>query len=204
MPRPAKRSLKRPIQPLTSGEVAALMRQCSTTAPTGIRNRALITVMYRGALRIDEALSLRPADVNPASGALRVLHGKGDESRTAWIDDGAMALVQRWMDVRGRLGHRHGPLFCTLAGGPLSDRYVRTMLHRIAGKAGIVKRVHPHGLRHSWAHDRAMEGVPSVVIQAQLGHEHLSTTDVYLRDIAPADVITALRGTVAPWNPEEL
>jgi integrase/recombinase XerD len=200
-PRP---SPKRPVQVLTSREVSALIHQCSPTAPTGIRNRALITVMYRGALRIDEALSLRPADVDPAHGTIRVLHGKGDKARTVWIDDGAMAIIQRWMDAREKLGLRpRGFLLCTLKGGQMSDRYVRTMMHRIAGKAGITKRVHPHQLRHSWAHDRAMEGVPSVVIQAQLGHAHLSTTDAYLRDIAPADVVASLRDKVTPWNPEE-
>ncbi len=202
MPRPAKSSPKRPIQVLTGDEVSALMRQCSPAAPTGIRNRALIAVMYRAALRIDEALSLQPANVDPVSGTLRVMHGKGDKARTVYIDDGGMALIQRWMDARAKLSLPRGaPLFCTLGGGKMSDRYARAMLHRIAARAGVEKRVHPHLLRHSWAHDRAMAGVPSVVIQAQLGHEHLSTTDVYLRDIAPADVIATLRASVAPWNP---
>jgi integrase/recombinase XerD len=212
MPRPAKKSAKRPIEVLTPAEVSALLRQCSTAAPTGIRNRALITVLYRGALRINEALELTASDINPAEGTIRVLHGKGDEPRTAWVDEGAMAMIQRWMDIRNRYPRRtcqgrrgaYVPLFCTLKGGPLNDRYVRPMLHRIADAkhANIGKRVHPHGFRHSWSHDRAMEGVPAVVIQAQLGHKHLSTTDAYLRDIAPADVIATLRKMVPKWELE--
>jgi len=201
---PAKRrtSRKRPIQVLTSHEVALLLRQCSPAAPTGIRNRALITVMYRGGLRADEALALKAADLTPANGTIRVLHGKGDKPRTVSIDDGAMALVQRWADARTRLGHRHGPLFCTLAGGELSDRYVRTMLTRIGRKAGIDKRVHPHVLRHSHAAELAAEGVPMHVIRDQLGHEHLSTTDTYLKDIAPTEVIAMGRNRPR-WNPED-
>jgi site-specific recombinase XerD len=194
---------KRAVEPLTSTEVAALLRQCSTTAPTGIRNRALITVMYRAGLRIDEALKLKAPDINPARGTVRVLHGKGDKPRTLGIDDGDMALIQRWMDRRAELGHRHGPLFCTLKGTELAPVYVRNMMHRIAAKAGIEKRVHPHGLRHSFAVELSLEGVPMPIIQQMLGHAHLSTTDIYLRHVAPADVIAAGRSR-KQWNPEEL
>ena len=116
MARSATGPKTRPVEVLTRAEVARLLRQCSTTAPTGIRNRALITVMYAGGLRVEEALDLRPADINPDLGTVRVLHGKGDRDRTVSVDDGSMALIQRWMDTRARLGHRHGYLFCTLAG----------------------------------------------------------------------------------------
>ena len=195
-----------PVEPLTPAEVARLLRQCSTTAPTGIRNRALITALYRGGLRINEALALRVSDVNPDRGTIRVLHGKGDKARTVAIDDGGIAIIQRWMDVRAfvaaQAGWRGGPLFCTLAGGPMSDVYVRNMLHRIGHKAGIDKRVHPHGLRHSHAAELAAEGIPVNVIQAQLGHSHLATTDTYLRHVAPAAVIEMGRNRPA-WNPEE-
>lgn len=191
---------KFPVEPLTSAEVSALLRQCSTTAPTGIRNRALITVMYRAGLRVNEALDLRVPDVNPALGTLRVLHGKGDTSRTVSIDDGGMALVQRWIDKRAELGHKHGPLFCTLKGTPVADVYVRNLMKRIGAKAGIEKRVHPHGLRHSHAAELAAEGVPVNVIQRQLGHSHLTTTAVYLNHVAPAQVIAL--GRSRSWNPD--
>jgi site-specific recombinase XerD len=202
MGRSATGPKKRPVEVLTSAEFAALLRQCSTTAPTGIRNRALLTVLYRGGLRISEALDLRAADVNPANGTLRVLHGKGDKARTVSIDDGAMALIQRWMDTRGRLGYRHGPLFCTLEGGPVATAYVRNLMRRIGRQAGIEKRVHAHGLRHTHAAELATEGVPVNVIQQQLGHSRLSTTDTYLKHVAPADVIAMGRNRAA-WNPEE-
>jgi site-specific recombinase XerD len=180
---------KYPAEPLTDAEVRALLRGCSHRAPTGIRNRALIVVMVRAGLRVSEALALRPADVDAVQGTVRVLHGKGDKARLVGLDDGAMAVVQRWMDKRATLGFRNGPLFCTLDGRPLWATYVRTLLKRLADKAGIEKRVHPHGLRHTHASELVAEGVPVNVIQQQLGHASLSVTDRYLRHVAPADVI---------------
>jgi site-specific recombinase XerD len=178
-----------PAEVLTEDEVRALLRQCSLRAPTGIRNRALITIMYRGGLRISEALDLRPADVDLAAGEVRVLHGKGDKARTVGLDDGAIAIVQRWADARRSLGIRNGWLICTLAGKRVSDVYVRNMLRRIGGKAGLEKRIHPHGLRHTCAAELARAGVPMNVIQKQLGHVHLSTTSAYLDHIGAAEVI---------------
>jgi len=186
---PPNKGRKFPAEPLTEAEVGALLRGCSLRAPTGIRNRALIAVMYRAGLRVSEALALRPADVNLADGTLRGLHGKGGRSRTVGLDAGAMDAVTRWMDRRREYGFRGGPLFCTLHGTPVSDRYVRDMLKRLAAKAGLEKRVHPHGLRHTHAAELVREGVPVNVIRDQLGHASLAVTDRYLRNVAPADLI---------------
>jgi site-specific recombinase XerD len=214
----AKPKRRRPPEILTPGEVSRLLRQCASSTPAGIRNRALITVMYRAGLRVDEALALKPSDVNPERGTILVRHGKGDRARTVAIDDGAIAIVQRWMDMRAELSARqrqktgtrfppNGPLFCTFSppspGGRMSPVYVRNMLHRIADDehAAIGKNVRPHGLRHSHAFELAEEGVPVNVIQQQLGHSHLATTDTYLRHVAPAAVIEMGRHRPA-WNPE--
>src|SRR5262249_55868784 len=84
-------------------------------------------------------------------------------------------------------------LFCTSAGGPISPSYVRTLLPRLARMADIDKRVHAHGLRHTHAAELASEGVPVHLVQRQLGHRSLATTDTYLRAISGADVIAAIR-----------
>jgi integrase len=105
------------------------------------------------------------------------------------LDPGAMDAVARWTDRRREYGIRGGPLFCTLAGGPVSAGYVRDMLKRLKARAGLEKRVHPHGLRHTHAAELVREGVPINVIGDQLGHSSLAVTDRYLRDVAPADVI---------------
>ena len=188
------------VEILTRAEAGRLLKAASTAAPTGIRNRAIMAVMYRGGLRVSEALDLKPSDLDPIEGTVRILDGKGHKSRTVSLDDGALAVVQRWIDRRHAMGIRRGPLFCTLDGGPMSRSYVGQMMKRYADRAGIDKRVHPHGLRHCNAAELAAEGVPINVIQVHLGHSSLSTTDIYLRHIAPADVIAM--GRARTWNPE--
>lgn len=84
-----------PVEILDDKEVQALIRACSHRAPTGIRNRALIVLLYRGGLRIGETLALEPKDVDISSGAIRVLRGKGGKTRTVGVDAGAMSVVER-------------------------------------------------------------------------------------------------------------
>ena len=148
--RPSNGGKTLPPEPLSPDEVARLIRACSTRAPTGVRNRALIAVLYRAGIRLGEALSLQPKDLDSDAGTLTVLHGKGDRRRTVGMDPGAFAMVERWMDVRRKRGIRsRAPVFCTLDGRPLKDAYVRALFPRLARKAGIEKRVHAHGLRHT-------------------------------------------------------
>jgi site-specific recombinase XerD len=183
-----------PVEVLTEDEVRALIRACSDRAPTGIRNRALITAMYRGGLRLGETLALKPKDIDPDRGTITVLHGKGDRRRTVGVDPGAMAIIMRWVEKRQGLGiNSRAILFCTLQGQPLKPSYVRTMLVRVADRVGIEKRVHPHGLRHTHSYELMMEGVPVPVIQQQLGHASLATTDRYLRHIAPRNVVKVMQ-----------
>jgi len=183
-----------PAEVLTGDEVRALIKAASNRAPTGIRNRAMLGLLYRSGLRISEALELQPKDLDLDGGSLRVLHGKGDKARIVGIDPGIMALIDRWLDTRRKwkLGGRHR-LFCTLRGTPLLPSYVRALLPRLAARAGIHKRVHPHGLRHAHAAELAHEGLPVNVIQQQLGHANLAVTSRYLDHIAPHERVEALR-----------
>ena len=191
---PANKGQRLPVEILTTQEVKALIRASSNRAPTGIRNRALIVTLYRAGLRAGEALHLKPSNVDPQEGTVTVLHGKGDRRRTVGVDPEAMAVIMRWLDRRHELGiNGRAPLFCTLKGRPLKASYLRTTLKRLADRAGINKRVHPHGLRHTMAYELMMEGVPMPIIQQQLGHASLTTTERYLRHIAPKDVIKAMR-----------
>jgi len=191
---PPNKGRKYPAEVLTDDEVQRLIRACSKRAPTGIRNRALIVMMYRGGLRIAEALSLSPKDLDAERGTVRVLRGKGQKARTVGLDAGAFAVVDRWLDVRRQKGiNGRAPLFCTLQGQAIKAPYVRALLPRLAKKAGIEKRVHPHGLRHTHAAQLAAEGVPLNVIQAQLGHSNAATTSRYLQHIAPQQLIEAMR-----------
>lgn len=191
---PANKGQTFPAEVLTSEEVTALIRAASTRSSTGIRARALIAILYRGGLRISEALALEPKDLDEKAGTITVLRGKGKRRRVVGLDPTAFALIERWADHRRGLGiPARRPLFCTLKGAPLDDSYVRRLLPRLAQRAGIEKRVHAHGLRHSHAAELAAEGKPVNLIQRQLGHSSLATTSRYLDHIAPQDLIGAMR-----------
>ncbi len=192
--RPANKGKRYPAEILTPDEVRALIKACSNRAPTGIRNRALLVLLYRGGVRVTEALRLCPKDLDRDAGTVTVLRGKGGKRRTIGLDPGAFALVQRWLDMRARWGiNGRAPLVCTLTGKPVASAYVRALMKRLQRRAGITKRVHPHGLRHTHAAELAFEGQPMNLIQAQLGHSSLATTSRYLAHIAPAQLVEAMK-----------
>lgn len=190
----AATSLRRPPEVLSEAEAIALIRACSARAPTGIRNRALIAVLWRSGLRISEALALELRDLDLEAGTIRVRHGKGDKSRTVGVDEQTAAMLARWIDRRRSLSPgARSPIFCTLKGGRLDTSYVRHLLPRLAARAGIQRRVHAHGLRHTYAAELAREQTPINVIRDALGHTSLAVTDRYLRDVAPTHVIDTIR-----------
>jgi len=197
---PANKGRRYPAEVLTPDEVRALLAQCSETSSLGLRHRALITVLYRTGVRCSEALALSVKDIDLQVGSVAVLHGKGDRRRTVGIDPGATTIVDQWIRRRSALAQTaDAPLFCTLRGTPMDSAQVRLLLPRLARQAGIAKRVHPHGLRHTHAYELMMEGVAMPIIQRQLGHASLATTDTYLSHIAPKQVIDAI--TNREWTP---
>jgi integrase/recombinase XerD len=197
---------KLPPETFTPDEANALLRACSRRYSTGIRNAALIVVLWRAGLRIHEALALKPKDLDLERGTIRVLHGKGDVDRTVGLDPEACAMLTRWIERRASLGAtaRHA-LFCQITRGrigrPISSSYIRHALPRLAAKAGVEKRVHAHGFRHTMASELLREGAALDVIQAQLGHARPSTTDRYLRRIAPERLVESMRSRPA-WTAE--
>ncbi len=187
---------------LTCEEVRSLLAACGGAA-TGLRNRSLLVVLWRGGLRVGEALALRPSDLDPAAGTLRVPRGKTGH-RTVGLDPEALALVEQWGTHRrvvlGVSGRR--PLFCTLRGDALQASYVRSLIGRLAKRAGVERRVHPHALRHTMAAELLREGASVRHIQLQLGHSDLSTTAAYLESIQPLELVEMARSR-PPWNEVE-
>lgn len=185
-----------PVEILTSAEVRGLMGACSRRGLCGTRDRSMIALMYRAGLRISEVLGLLPKDVDLVTGAVAVLKAKGGKSRVVAVDPETVALVELWLEKRAGKGiSACAPLFCSLGGESLDRRNVTRTLKTLAEKAGIRKRVHPHGLRHSRAFDLAVEqGVDVVTVSHALGHSNVSTTNTYLQHIAPAKVLEVMRG----------
>jgi site-specific recombinase XerD len=184
--------MKRPPVPILSDDVEKLIAACNH-GTTGLRNKALLDLLHRSGLRIAEALSLVPSDVEQSR--VRVRHGKGDVARVAGIAGGNSAWLIAWLRERERLGmNGRQRVFCTLAGEPLSGRYVRAMLGRVAEKAGIDKPIRCHGFRHGFATLLA-DREPLRVVSAALGHQHISTTEQYLAKLTggeAADRVAAL------------
>lgn len=196
-PAPNK-GLKYPAEPLTAAEVAAILAGCSRRAPTGIRNRALLTLLYRSGLRVSEILALRPSDVDMARHSIRLLDTKSGRAQTRGFHPSADDALARWLDTRKALGIHGRHLFCTLDGGPLSDDYVRGLLRRLGAKAGISKRVHPHGLRHTFAVELEDAGTPVTTISKLLGHSSVAVTARYLDHLTNAGAVTALENATLP------
>lgn len=205
--RPPNYGKRYPAEILTAEEIDRLLAACPRRGAAGLRNRALIVVMWRAGLRVAEALALFSKDVDLDLGTLTVLHGKRDQARTVGIDRQALAVIEAWMVRRSELAISYNrPLFCTISGeargGQLSTQYVRGALKALARKAGIEKRVHPHGLRHTHAAELAREGVPVHVIRKQLGHLSLDTTARYIDHVSPIEVIEVMRRRTWPTQGE--
>lgn len=201
---PANKGMKLPPEVLTPDEVYRLMDACGR-GPAGRRNRALIAVMWRAGLRLGEALALYPKDVDLEHGRITVLHGKGDKRRVVAIDPAAAAVLEVWAEERRRMGLTGRHLyFCVISspcrGQKLGDAYVRELCKRLATKAGIEKRVHPHGLRHSFASFLG-EQVPPHVVQRMLGHTSLAVTVRYLDHLSPSAAIESVRAVSWPEDP---
>ncbi len=195
-PRRPKPKTRRPAEVLTDEEVRALMAACGD-GPVGLRHRALLVLMYRAGLRISEALSICPRDVDLRAGTVRVRFAKGGRDRVVGLDPGAGAVVGAWADLRAILAVPAGaPLLCTTSGRAITTAYIRRLLPVLGRKARICKRVHAHGLRHTHAAQLRSEGVDIGIISRQLGHRSILTTIRYLDHLQPMAVIEAMRGRV--------
>lgn len=133
-------------------------------------------------------------DLDLEAGTLIVQHGKGDKRRVVGLDAGTTALLERWILMRAKLGiPGTGPVFCTLRGEPVDQSYIRHLLPRLAGKAGIDKRVHAHGLRHRFAVELEQEGATISQIRDLLGHSSAAVTDRYLRRLGAGEAVEFAR-----------
>jgi site-specific recombinase XerD len=175
-----------PADPPTAEEIIGVMRQTADDRH-GARLRALIVVLWRGGLRVQEALSLGERDLDPRRGSLLVRSGKGGRRREICMDAWGFEQLRPWFAARVELPI--GPLFCIIdgptRGRSWSSAGVRVEFRRLAARAGVRRRFAPHQLRHAHAVELAREGVALNVIQRQLGHANFGTTSIYRRASTP-------------------
>jgi integrase/recombinase XerD len=164
-------------------DVDRLIEQPIVSTPRGLRDRALIELLYATGMRVSELLSLRPADVNLEASYL-TCSGKGNKQRIVPIGDEAADWVRRYVR-EGRpalLGKRSSPrLFVNAKGGGpgLTRVGFWKILKTYARQAGLTKGLSPHMLRHSFATHLLERGADLRAIQMMLGHADLSTTQIY-------------------------
>ena len=141
----------------------------------GLRDHALLELLYASGLRVAECCGLDLDDVDRRGGTVRVM-GKGGKERVVPAGDAALGALEAWLSVRGE---GRGALFTNLRGGRLGTRSVHRIVKRRARAAGIDRRVTPHTLRHTFATHLLGEGADLRLIQELLGHSRLSTTQRY-------------------------
>lgn len=167
---------------LSTDEVDALIAAPDVTEPAGLRDRALIEVLYATGLRVSELVGLRVTDVRQDKGYVQCL-GKGDKQRIVPLGDEAANWVRRYL-VDGRPGLMRGRespwLFVNARGGArLSRSGFWKILKAHGRRAGITSALSPHVVRHSFATHLLDRGADLRAIQAMLGHADLSTTQIY-------------------------
>lgn len=177
----APRVPKRLPQYLTVAEVEALLAVPDTSTPLGLRDRAIIEVLYAAGLRVSELAGLDVADVDLVQACVRVM-GKGSKERVGLLGRPAARAVQLYLEG-GRpalLGQRPtNALWLNHRGGRLTVRGVALILRRAGERAGIRTPVSPHVLRHSFATHLLDGGADLRVVQELLGHANLATTQIY-------------------------
>jgi integrase/recombinase XerD len=161
-------------------EVDRLLAQPDVGTPKGLRDKALISVLYATGLRVTELISLKLASLHLREGYLTCV-GKGDKERLVPIGQEASDWVERYLaEARPKLAARSSPwLFVNARGGPLSRVGFWKLLKDYGLKAGITRNISPHVLRHSFATHLLDRGADLRAIQMMLGHADLSTTQIY-------------------------
>ena len=141
------------------------------------RNLCMLRLMLEAGLRAGEVVALKPDHLDMTTCKLLVREGKGAKDRSLWIRDDLRDLIGQWLERR--LGSQW--LFPTRHGSQLQTRYLRTLVKRLARRAGIseAERVSPHTLRHTFATDLYRETKNIRLVQKALGHANLSTTMIY-------------------------
>lgn len=199
---PRNKGMRYPADPPSVTEIISVMRHAGD-GPSGVRLRAMIVVLWRAGLRVQEAIDLSEHDLDERRGSVIVRHGKGGRRREVGLDDWAWQQLHPWLAERVKLPA--GPLFCVIEGStrgrPWTTSAVRRDFRRTAAVAGVRRRFAPHQLRHAHALELAREGMALNIIQRQLGHANLGTTSIYLQGIDTEEIIAAVHSRRAPVMP---
>ena len=171
---------------LDEGQINALLEAPSEVSWTGLRDRAILELLYATGLRVSEVVKLDVHDLELTRGSLRTI-GKGRKERILPLVKPAIRAIESWLEVRSRpprkkdrtLDPGQRAVFLNQRGTRLTDRSVRRLIEGYVTKAALACKVTPHTLRHSFATHLLNHGADLRDVQELLGHAHLATTQVY-------------------------
>ncbi len=167
---------------LSVAEIDAILKQPDTLKPLGVRDRAMLEVLYATGVRVSELTNLKQSNLMFESDLILVF-GKGSKERLVPIGPSAIDWVTTYQrDVRIHLvkaGRSKDVLFLNFRGGKLSRAAIRDLVVKYARAAGIKKEIHPHTFRHSFATHLLEGGADLRAVQEMLGHVDISTTQIY-------------------------
>lgn len=186
---PEKIELARTKRPqvtfLNEDEVDRLLNQPNTKTLTGLRDKALLELLYSSGLRVSELTSLNIDQINLTRKEFMV-RGKGQKDRPIFISDRAAIWIKKYLDIRSDKQkelfisiHKSSKELSTTKIQRLTPRSIQRIVKKYSLQAGITKHVSPHTLRHSFATDLLMNGADIRSVQAMLGHSNIATTQIY-------------------------
>lgn len=166
---------------LTVEDIDAMVAQIDLSKPEGTRNRAIIEMLYGSGLRVSELVGLTLSHIYREEGYM-LIEGKGSKQRLVPISPVADQWFAMWLEDRARLDVK--PEYVDIAflnryGRQLTRAMIFTIIKQLAAMAGIRKTVSPHTLRHSFATHMLQNGADLRIIQQLLGHEDITTTEIY-------------------------
>lgn len=181
----AKNKEERPIRFLTLEQLEKLYAMPDTATPAGIRDRALLELLFSTGLRIAECVALNREQIRITPGVKDIelsIIGKGSRIRTVYISERALSWIGRYMKTRT---DEDKALFVNMRGGTeenshrLTSRSIEKMIKKYALRAGLPVTTTPHVMRHSFATDLLSQGVDLRTIQEFLGHKNITATQIY-------------------------
>jgi len=166
---------------LSLEEIDRMIAAVDLSAPEGHRNRAIIEMLYGSGLRVSELTALRLSRIYLSEGYM-LIEGKGSKQRLVPVSPVAVEWFRYWLEDRSRLDIKPEYVdyaFLNRYGRGLTRAMIFTIVKRLAAEAGITKTISPHILRHSFATHLLQNGADLRLIQQMLGHENITTTEIY-------------------------
>lgn len=184
---------------LSLDEIDSMIAQLDMSKPESHRNRAIIEMLYGSGLRVSELVNLRLSDIYRKEGFMRIT-GKGNKQRLVPISPVADQWLGYWLEDRSKLDIKteySDIVFLNRYGRQLTRAMIFTIIKTLAKAAGIHKTISPHTLRHSFATHLLQNGADLRIIQELLGHEDITTTEIYTHI-----EIQDLREAILKYHPE--